>query len=80
MQTIENQNLQNLAIFFYFQCNAYEMQNMYDRMKVERDEKLQRFQSEVSQRVSYMEQLKQKHLKLHSIKKVIEIPRHVYEL
>ena len=49
------------------------MQNMYDRMKVERNEKLQRFQSEVSQRVSYMEQLKRKHLKLHSIKKVIEI-------
>jgi len=57
-------------IFFYLKLHAHEIHEKYEVRRKERDAKLKQFQSEVTQRVNYLEQLKREQLRIQSLKKV----------
>jgi len=63
-------NIVLIFLFFYLKLHAHEIHEKYEVRRKERDAKLKQFQSEVTQRVNYLEQLKREQLRIQSLKKV----------
>ncbi|XP_066927397.1 uncharacterized protein [Clytia hemisphaerica] len=51
------------------ELHAHEIHKKYEKMKLDRDQKLKDFQTDVNQRVRYLEKMKRKQMKLNTMKK-----------